>query len=252
MKKWFAGGIIFLLTYVVFLVATLPAQVALGYVTLPQGINIQGVSGTIWQTKIAQLQTAKVNIKNIQAALNFGSIVMLNPKVAITFGDPLLSGPEGKFTISGTSELLTITNAKIIVSANTIAKQLALPLPVTASGNVQLNLAEISLEKLSAQHISCQQAQGDISWSKAQVNAMNNRISLGDFTAKIQCKNKQLTAELSPKNDLGLVAKVNILKNGRAKVDGYLKPSVKFPKALKSALPFMGKPDNQGRYRLSL
>jgi len=33
--------------------------------------------------------------------------------------------------------------------------------------------------------------------------------------------------------------------------NGFLKPGAKFPKVLNDVLPFLGKKDNQGRYRLS-
>jgi general secretion pathway protein N len=39
-------------------------------------------------------------------------------------------------------------------------------------------------------------------------------------------------------------------QSGRVSGNGFLKPGAKFPPELINALPFLGRKDNQGRYRL--
>ncbi|WP_274620312.1 type II secretion system protein N [Colwellia maritima] len=100
MKNKFAMGGIFLIAYLVFLIATLPTTFVLNQVSLPNNIknSIQysGVSGSIWQTNIAQMAINGTRIEKVHADLSFWSLFSLAPKIAITFGDSFSAGPEGK------------------------------------------------------------------------------------------------------------------------------------------------------------
>ncbi len=251
MKKWFAIAAIFLMAYMVFLVMTLPANLVVNSIALPKGIQLQGVSGTIWQANVQQFSSAHIQVKKIQAKLSFWSLLTLKPKVALTFGDPLLSGPEGKATISGNLELISLTDVDILVTANSIAQQLTLAVPATAQGDVRLTLTELSMKNLSAKNLVCQQATGHIRWTNAGVIALDNHVKLGEFTGDIRCIKNELVVELSPKNNLGLTATAYVKKTAKVRGNGYVKPGEKFPQQLQTLLPFLGKKDNQGRYRLN-
>ena len=55
---------------------------------------------------------------------------------------------------------------------------------------------------------------------------------------------------VDPENNLGLTFVLSVHGKG-IKGQGTLLPGSKFPQPLKAALPFLGKPDKEGRYRLS-
>jgi len=251
MKKWFAIIAIFLMTYVGFLVATLPANLVVNSITLPKNVNLQGVSGTIWQAKIQQFSSAQINVHKIQAELSFWSLFTLKPSVTLQFGDPLLPGPEGKATISGNAEQVSLTDVDILVTANSIAQQLTLAVPATAQGDVHLVLTQLSMTNLAVNNVVCQQATGNIYWSNAGVIALDNHVKLGEFSADIRCIKNELAVVLSPKNNLGLTATAYVKKTARVTGSGYLKPGAKFPHQLKSVLPFIGRADKAGRYPLT-
>ena len=80
--------------------------------------------------------------------------------------------------------------------------------------------------------------------------ALEQNIQLGNFNAKISCEEGALALLLSPENDLGVTLNAYLDQSGRVSGNGFLKPGAKFPPALISALPFLGRKDNQGRYRL--
>jgi general secretion pathway protein N len=248
MKKKFAIAAIFLMTYLVFLIATLPSAVVLKQVTLPKHIALSGVKGTLWQTEIEQLTVGKTVIEQVDAKLSFWSLFVLTPKIDISFGDPLLSGAEGKLVLSINSKEMVVRDLSLFVKANDVAKQLTLPLPVSAQGELALELSEASL---SLQDNQCLTAKGEVNWSKAGVVVFEQNINLGRFSAEISCEDGSLAVQLSPKNNLGLTFNAYIHQRGKISGRGYLKPEAKFPKELNSALAFLGKKDNQGRYRLS-
>ena len=249
MKKKFAIGGVFLLTYIGFLIATLPTTVVLNQVSLPKNIHVSGVSGSIWETTMAQVFIEGTRIDKVNSTLSFWSLFALTPSVDITFGDEFIAGPEGKLELVLSQNKAQINDLTLLVKANDIAKQLTLPLPITAQGEVELTLAtaEIDLTKGS----QCITVDGAASWSKARVTALEQNVALGNLNATIGCEKGALALIVSPKNDLGLTFTTYVRAKGKITGSGYLKPGAKFPKALNDALPFLGKKDSQGRYRLS-
>ncbi len=258
MKKWFSLGAIFFTSYLIFVLATLPLPWLVNKLTLPNAIMLSGVSGTVWQGEIAQVVLANsVNsssIQQVETSLSFWSLLSFTPKIDIRFGDALLAGPEGRFTLAVSQDQFYFTDVDLLLPANDIAQLANLPLPVTAKGELELHLTQVDF---SLNEQTCQQANGDINWSRAGIIAMEENIKLGKLKAKISCEKGDLVVKLAAKNDLGLSFSVNIGMKGSAQNkkmttsgQGYLTPAAKFPAQLKSALPFLGNPDNKGRYRL--
>jgi general secretion pathway protein N len=249
MKKKFAIGVVFLMTYLAFLVATLPAIVLLNQISLPKNISLSGVSGSVWQTKIDQIVIGEVVVNNIQTELSFWSLFTLSPTLPITFGDSFLPGPEGELDITLSQEKVEIENLSVFLKANGIAQQLTLPLPVTAKGNVEITLHHAVID--IKDNNKCIAADGLVTWNKAGVIALEENIQLGSFNGKIACEDGALALLLSPNNALGLTFDAYVRQGGRISGNGFLKPGAKFPKVLNSALAFLGRKDSQGRYRLS-
>tara|TARA_R110002050_G_scaffold73360_1_gene157804 strand:+ start:565 stop:1329 length:765 start_codon:yes stop_codon:yes gene_type:complete len=253
MKNKFAMSGIFLITYLVFLIATLPTTFVLNQISLPTNIKnavqFSGVTGSIWQTDIAQMAVNGSRIEKVHAELSFWSLFSLTPKLTITFGDSFSAGPEGKAELLLSQNKATVNDLKLFIKANEVAQQLTLPLPVTAQGNVELTVinADIDLKNNN----QCLAVKGDIAWSKAGVEAFNKNIKLDQLNADIGCENGALTVIISPKNDLGLTFTAYVRQGGKVSGNGFLKPGAKFPVELNDALPFLGRKDNQGRYRLA-
>lgn len=249
MKNKIALGVIFLITYLGFLIATLPTTVVLNQFSLPKNIHLSGVSGSVWDTDIKQVIIGDTSIQQLNARLSFWSLFTLAPKLAINFGDSFIAGPEGELVLVLSTEKAEINDLHVLVKANEIAQQLTLPLPISAQGDVELTLtkAEIDLTKNN----QCIGAKGTAHWSKAGVVALEQNIQLGKLNADIGCEDGALALILSPKNDLGLTFNAYVRQGGKISGNGFLKPGAKFPKALNDALPFLGRKDSKGRYRLS-
>lgn len=249
MKKWFAVLAIFFSSYMVFLVATMPLAFVVNTIELPKSVHLENVSGSIWEGEIAQLSVGDNYIQDIKMDLSFWSLFILSPTIDITFGDALSVGPEGKFTLAASLSKLIFTNVELYISASDVVKRLPLPIPATGQGNAELILDEISFN--TADNISCESAQGQVSWKRAVVTALDNTVKIGDLKANIACEKGELTAAILPKNNLGLAfdARLNIAKQ-KASGRGYLTPGVKFPAELKPILSFLGRADKQGRYLL--
>lgn len=244
MKMRFTIGAIFLSIYLVFVIAATPANFALSYVPLPQSISLNGVKGTIWNMSIDELVHPKVTVSTIEANLSFWSLFTLDPTISLEFGDTFSHGPSGNLVVSGLLADITIQNADLLMSANTIAQQMPLPLPISAGGDVKVSIEEFVVGKPV-----CQQVQGSIHWPNAVVSALNETLTLGSLAANLSCEQGALAVIIDEKNELGLSFTAYV-RATRVGGNGYLTPGIDFPEVLKIALPFLGKADNQGRYRL--
>jgi len=249
MKNWFAASAIFLGSYMVFLLSTAPLALVLNNISLPKNIELQGVSGSVWQGGIAQVKINTNTIEQIKTDVSFWSLFSLSPSIQIDFGDAMLSGPEGKLTLKVSSEQVTLSEVDVFLSANNIASQLPLPIPVSAQGNVEVTFTSMVLT--TGKSLSCLQAQGKVSWVRAGVVALEQNIKLGKINVGISCAGGNLLAKVNPKNNLGLnFDGVLALPAQKASGQGYLKPGANFPEQLKPALSFLGRADNEGRYPL--
>ncbi len=246
MKKWFAYGASFLLCYVIFLLCTLPASFIVAKVTLPKNIDLQGVSGTVWNMSASKVYIDKTQLEKVHASVGFWSLFTLNPEVDISFGDALLPGPEGQLTVSNLFADIKAEDVNITVAANAIAKKMPMIVPLSAHDFVTLEMDEYTIGKPL-----CKVAKGKVSWRKASITALDETVKLGSLSANLLCDKGVLVVEVDPKNDLGLTFSAYVRDNGKVSGNGYLKPAAKFPEQVKPLLSFLGKTDSQGRYRLS-
>jgi len=252
MKKWFVYGALFVGVYLSFVIAKVPAQWVIGKVDLPKELMIENVTGSIWNssiTKMSYLQRnhAPYSINNINVSLSLSSLLLLNPSFDVTFGDALIKGPEGNLTVSGFSEHLALDNVEILLAANDIAQQLSLPMPVTAHNYIKISIPSFVVGKPL-----CQSLEGQISWQKASVSALDEKVKLGALKAMLGCENGALALTVDPKNNLGLSFTAYVRSNSQVSGNGFLAPTETFPDQLDGLLPFLGNKDNQGRYRLAL
>jgi general secretion pathway protein N len=247
MKKNFAIAAIFLVLYSVFVVALMPASWLIGQVKLPNNVALAGVEGSIWQTEISQVVVDDIMINQVTSSLSVISVLMLDPKLDIIFGDALINGPEGKLTLSGLLADITVEDATISLAANNIVAKLNLPIDVLAHEQLTVDINRFVIGAPI-----CSELDGDFQWRNAAVTALDEKIKLGKLSAKLSCNKGELIAEVDPKNDLGLSYRAQIKQGGRFSGSGYLTPGERFPEQLKSALSFIGKADKKGRYRLKI
>ncbi len=246
MKKWFVGGAIFVVVYALFVVARTPAQWVIKQAELPNTITLNGINGTIWNANIDSVVVNEYVINAVETHVNLLSLFTLNPSVDITFGGALVNGPEGYATVGNLLSDIKVNNAKVSVLANDIAKELTLPIPLTAKKYIDVTLNEFVMGKPI-----CSQLDGKVNWDNASVNALDEKVNLGSLKADLSCDKGKGVITFDPKNNLGLTMVVNVQSTNRVYGSGYIQPGSKFPTALKEVLPFLGKADNQGRYKLS-
>jgi len=246
MKKWFAYGAMFFSVYLVFLISTIPAAWLVTFVKLPSNIQVAEITGTAWKSHTAKISIGGTTINNVNSDLSFFSLLMLDPNITLTFGGALENGPEGELIASQLFNDIKVSDLKISLPANDIAERLLLPIPMEAHNFIDLTITEFVIGKPI-----CQQLSGKLLWNKAAVTALSEKVKLGRLSAELTCEKGALALTVSPDNDLGLTFTTYVHNMSKASGNGFLKPGNKFPSAIIPLLSFLGKADNQGRYRLS-
>ncbi len=235
----------FAVVYLMFVIVLMPARIVLNWVSLPKNVQLGTLEGTVWHSKLDALKVDNWLVEKLDLEVNLISLLTLDPKIDLTFGDALLTGPEGEASISGLLSQLRVTDVNVNLSANDIAQQLPLPIPLIAHSTIDLKVNEFVAGK-----DICQQLSGDIHWPKAAVTALDERVELGALRAKLACQQGNVELVLDPVNSLGLSFSAYIGRGGRVSGDGYLTPNEQMPQEIRQLIPFLGRPDNQGRYRL--
>lgn len=245
MRKWLIPITSFIAVYLVFLIILMPANLVRNWVNLPNGIQISDIKGSIWHSRVNTVKIEQFTLSNIRIKLNPLSLFTLNPQLNVTFGDALTPGAEGQVTINGLLSDLQFSNVQVNIRANDLVPYLNLPVPVTAH-----QFIDISLNSFVVGKAVCQRLSGNIRWNKAAVTTFNEKVVLGSLSALLSCQDGDAVLTLNEQNDLGLSFSASLGEGLAASGDGYLTPNNKTPKAIQQILPFLGKADNQGRYRL--
>jgi general secretion pathway protein N len=245
MSKWFKISAAFIGVYLLCLLILMPANVVLQWVSLPSKLQLGTVSGSIWHSKISMAKYEKFSVSNIDIKLNAFSLLLLDPQFELSFGGALVSGPEGQATIDGLLTVPRLIDGRINLQASSITPYLNLPIPVKAH-----DFIDIKLDEYIAGKAICQTLKGRIDWNKASVTVLDQKVNLGKLSTDLSCQRGNAILTVDDKNDLGLSFAATVGKGFSTSGNGYLTPNDNMPKAIEQALPFLGKADNEGRYRL--
>lgn len=237
----------FIFVYLIFVVTQVPANIALGWFKLPSNVNVGQVSGSVWNTELSGVEVNGFAVNNVKTSLSPLSLLTLSPALDATFGGNLSAGPQGVASARLSSNSQTLTDTQVMMAAADIVPYLPVPIPVEAFGQVTLNI-----EQLEIVEGKCVQAVGTIAWQGAALIALEQEIELGSFNGSLSCQGDRFALALDTNNRLGLSYTASIDLNGRLRGNGYIQPGANFPAQLREALPFIGRPDNQGRYQLKL
>jgi general secretion pathway protein N len=246
MSKWFKISAGFIGVYLMFLLILMPVNIVLQWVSLPSKLQLGTVSGSIWHSQISMATYEKFTVNSIDVQLNAFSLLILDPQLELSFGGALVSGPEGYATIDGLLTAPRVTDGSLSLQASNITPYLNLPLLIEAHDYI-----DIQLDEFIAGEAICSKLIGKISWKKASVTVLDQKVNLGKLSTNLSCQQGDAILTLDEENDLGLSFSATVGQNFSTSGNGYLTPKESMPKAIQQVVPFLGKPDSQGRYRLS-
>lgn len=245
MKQRILIGTLFLLAYLIFLVARLPAELVVRFAPLPPMVSLEGVSGTLWQGQAARLRYASERFSNVQWDINGWSLLTLSPQVALRFGERGGLNGHGTLTWRGGVQAHDLV---LSAPAAWVLERLPQrpPFPLDVAGRLQLNVTEFTQGQPW-----CDRLYGVLDWVGAEANTPAGQLDLADPSAKLRCQQGKLVAELHQSSEqVSVNGKLELQAHRQYLFQGFLKPGPELPEQMRQGLPFLGQPDSQGRYPL--
>ena len=238
--------IISLLIYLVFLVMLFPANVALSLVTLPKGVQISGVTGTIWSGAVNSLTVQKRQLDSIRWQLHPWSLLSGSLDVDLTVGHRT-SAVNGKANIDYSMAGITVNNLRFEAPNQFVIGQSRLPFKTKIAGESTLMLTEFKQGQPW-----CEQLNGKLFLTKTQVNNQFGDYPLGDIELKLTCQAGAIQISTDETmNKLGLVGQADLADKSRVKLAAKIRSTATQPADLQKALSFLGEPDAQGYYPIN-
>lgn len=249
MKSWKLNLGVFIFAYLIFVLATIPANVIVGMVELPKNIKLGTVSGSLWSGKAAAIQIDNDVISNLSWNLSPLSLIVGGINAEVKFGKS-----RGKETISGKGDVATdfsfssvdLNNFVLRYPASGLVQKMNLPIPATLSGQVVFNINDYQQGKPY-----CEQLDGKITWNKASADVMGKKVALGKLAAQLGCDKGQVALNIKEKNPLGLQFDALIGEKGNLSGKGFVKPDGTMSTDVHNTVQqLFGPADSQGRFAL--
>ncbi|MFT5879965.1 MAG: general secretion pathway protein N [Moritella sp.] len=240
-------GLCFILTaYVVFLVITLPAKLALSYLPLPPQVVISQVTGTVWHGHAEKVSYDNIDVIDFVWDTSFITMLTGSIEANVQFG-------RGKSSLRGHGDVGYSSNGgyakNVTVEANSEWLLMAsnIPVPVTTSGEVKLEVSEAQQGQPW-----CEQLSGKLTWSNAGIQSLIGNIMVDSAVADLSCESGALVANIKQaSSQLRLSGIAKLAAENKYSLSAVLVPSNELPESIRTNLRYIGKPNAKGEYQLN-
>ncbi|HEY0634507.1 MAG TPA: type II secretion system protein N [Gammaproteobacteria bacterium] len=244
MKHWRWHILLFVAVYGVTLIATLPASLVLHWVEptlakLPQRPQLQGVDGTLWSGRAAQVSYRGESLGELHWQLAPWGLLLgrLNATLNLTGADGYL---EGELSTGFSGERLQLREVTGQLPA-TLLKSFAPSLPVKPVGSFAVNVEEAVVE---ASHL--RSLEGRIIWNKGGV-AAPLALEFGDLAAQFSSTADGIAGTIKDSGGpLQVTADLKLAADGSYTLSGKSAAREGAAPALATSLSLLGQPDAQG------
>lgn len=239
---------IFVVAYLFFMLASLPASLVLGKVTLPNGVKLGEVSGSLWQGQLSAVQYKQDVFTDVKWELSLLSLFTGRIGADVTFGKVRqTSTVSGKGFVSSNFAMnhFSASDFTLRYPADQLMDKINLGLPAEVSGRIILTLNEFDQGKPY-----CEQLTGTVQWLKASLS-MGQSVKLGTLDGELACKKGEVELKVTKPNPLGLQVTSLIGANNKFSVKGFVKPNGDMPTEVHNAVRMLGQADSQGRFPLN-
>ncbi len=249
-KKYIRYAAFAVISYVIFLITSLPASVAVSFVNnnpmLSRQLQLSAVSGTLWSGSAASVQISGINIGKLNWNLKLLPLLLGELSVYVNFRNQMASAKamsgSGTFAISFSGDV-SVENFMASFSADSLGP-LMYGLPARFSGDVNMHIDSLSLVKGRRINLKSR-----IVVSKAGL-VSPQRIDYGDILIQAS---PQLTGSQLVLTDQGgpliLDGNIKIKGNGLYTMNLGLGARNSASQDLRNGLRFLGQRDATGKYR---
>ncbi len=231
-----------ILALALFLVVNIPAASVVSALNaqLPQ-VNIQNVSGTLWQGSAQQVTVPGHVFRNVNWSVCAAHLLIASACIEFDalYSDSPLSG---QLSV-GMSQTLYGKDIRAEMNAHTLGQLAALPMGEIA-GDISLDLASLSWQPGGVPALN-----GIVKWSNASVT-IAEMARLGDITITLaESDENPINATISNQDgQLAIAGQASLGENADYQIDLNLTPQKGASNNLKSSLGLFAKPQPNGQY----
>ena len=201
-KVWWA--LIALVVFTLFLIVSMPARFALQFVDLPAGVQVGGVTGSVWRGEVDAVRADTIMLRDVQWRVRPLALLGGRFQVDLEIGEHVDNLVVGKGTLALGRSQTQISRLLLEARLNDLAAFAPQPSPFPLRGDVQLQIDDLALGQPL-----CRQAQGQVELRGGAMQVGPTWEDLGELQATLGCDDGWLTAELMP-NHLGLTAAIRL------------------------------------------
>jgi general secretion pathway protein N len=244
MKKGAMLALLGSASFVVFLVATAPASLLAYALQRTTPVQLQGVSGSLWQGVAQRVETPELQLGPLHWRLHGWHLLLGKVKLTLEIpaGTPNISG-KGVVAVSILPQQLSLADVSVQADAGWVLTQAALPLAADGRLDMQIETAEFRREELPY-------LKGQLNWRQARV-IYQQAYELGAYHVVVRPQ-----PETDPEYLLGEVKDIDsplqvdgtikIDKAGDYKLTARLTTAPNAAEIFRNTLLFLGEPAADG------
>lgn len=232
-------------SYLLFLVHALPASFLTRYIlpslSASRMVQLQGVSGSIWQGKAANARVSNFNLGKLHWDLHSWGLLLGKLKLSLVFGQ---GDVQGNADVSaGMGGVVSANDVNLQFPAENLMP-LLYGYPISISGMLRGNLKQVAIERGRVL-----QAQGRIVWQDAAIRAPQN-LEIGDYLITVEPINLGSKIVIKDQGQGPVRAEITVFVKGSGdyRLNGWLMARDPNQQSVTEDLRMIGRPDNSGRY----
>jgi general secretion pathway protein N len=226
-------------SYLIALVVMVPARIAIERLSLPQGLNLEGVSGTLWQGQAQTLRWQNQQIGPFSWVWRSKGLLEGQLAALVELSD--VRGIKGNGAVGWNGEW-RIDDARLYFPAAEVGHALALS--AQFSGEIDAKLTHLRFTPKG-----CIAAKADLHWKNGSVADTAGLLTTGDTRLRVKCVNQQWLADITQDSaQLRSKGQFSLPGHQQYRLQAELTPEPGFPPALQMLLAQGASDEKNGRY----
>lgn len=243
--KWYL--LVFVLMLIASLVAHIPAAWVYAQLPTQRGVEVTGISGTIWQGQVQQFKVNRQSYGNLSWDFQASKLLTAKLEYQVRFGRGSSMKLDGKGFVGVGFSGLYANNILASLPIQQVMAYVPTHVPVELKGRL-----ELSLTSLKYAQPWCEEAKGSVAWTGSDIVSPIGQLTPGPVIADITCQAQNIEV-LGKQNNPQVMSEFKASLNEQARYESlaWFKPGAEFPASMAEQLKWLGEPNAQGRYQFS-
>ncbi len=243
--KWYL--LVFVLMLITSLVVHIPASWVYAQLPAQRGVEVTGISGTIWQGQVQQLKINRQSYGSLSWGFQASKLLAAKLEYQIRFGRGSSIKLDGKGFVGVGFSGVYANNVLASLPIQQVRDYIPTQVPVELKGLFELSLASLKYEQPWGE-----EATGSLAWTGSGIISPIGQLTPGPVIADITCQAQNIEV-LGKQNNPQVMSEFKASLNEQARYESlaWFKPGAEFPSSMTEQLKWLGEPNAQGRYQFS-